>query len=137
MALGWFALGAGVSLTVVAPWNLAGAAVAVVLGVATAWVAAGLGVRVDGDGLRVGRAPRVPWDDVTAIALRPGPFVIPVVSVRRGRALVDLPLEGLAAPAGLARRFAQRVADAGELGPVAVRAAEAHGRARRALQGQS
>ena len=137
VAVGWLALAAAVVLTVVAPWNLLGAAVAVVLGVATGWLASSLGVRVDGDGLRIGRAGRLPWDDVTAITLGPGRFVVPQASVRRGRALMDVPLDGLGAPAGLARRLAQRVADAGELGPIGVRTPEARGAARRAVEAGS
>lgn len=133
VAVGWFVLATVVGATVPSPANVAGAAVAAVFGVATGWLAASLGVRVDADGLRVGRAPRIAWDDVAGLEVGPGRLTLPVASVRRGRALVDVSLDGLAGPAGLARRLAQQVADAGELGPVGVRDAAGRGSARRAL----
>lgn len=134
---GWVVLAAGVAVTLASPLNVAGAAVALLLGVATGWLASSLGVHLDGDGLRVGRAARIAWDDVASIDVDPGRLVLPVASVRRGRALVDVPLDGLAGPAALARRLAQRVADAGDLGPVVVRTTGAPGGARRALENRT
>lgn len=124
VALGWVAL-AGASLVLLSgPVSLAAALGCVVAAALTAWIAATLGVTVDADGVRVGRGGVTAWADVSSVDVRSGVLSVPVLSVRQGRALADVPLEGLAwwgRSSALATGLAQRIADAGDLGAVGVR----------------
>lgn len=119
VAVLWLAVGAFALLRLAEPWNVALAGFAAVAAVATGAVARGLVVRIRDTGVSAVGVPEVAWEDVEHVGVRRGLVSVPYVTVRRGRALDDLPLDGIACfrPGG-ALRLAREVADAGGLGEV-------------------
>jgi len=138
IAVGWLALAAYSLLALAEPirWVLGGVAVAGALG--TGWLARSLRVPYDDDGMRLPRWGQVRWDQVDSVDLVPGLICVPVVSLRSGRMLDDVHLDGLAwfgGTNGRARTLAERVARAGGLDAVGVRGGRSSGASagRRAL----
>lgn len=124
VTVAWLGLAAAVLVVLPPPAHVAFAVAAVLAGVATGWVARSMAVHVGPDGITLPGRERIAWSDVDEVALVPGAITVPVVTVRVGRALADHPLDGLAGvgrASGVARRLAERVADFGGLGPVALR----------------
>ena len=128
---GWAVAGAWVALAVAAlwrmaePWNWVVGVFSLASSVATAVVARGLAVRVGDAGVSAAGLHEVAWEDVEHVGVRGRAVAVPYLSVRRGRALEDVPLDGIACVGrGPALRLAQEVADAGALGQVVVAGAQ-------------
>ena len=121
----WVALAVAAAWRMAEPWNWVVAAFSVAASGATAVVARGLAVRGRDTGVSGAGLPEVAWEDVEHVGVRGRAVSVPYLSVRRGRALDDVALDGIAcvgqAPA---LRLAQQVADAGDLGEVVVAGAE-------------
>lgn len=119
------------------PWNWAVTAFAVLAAAGTAFVSRGLVVRVADAGVSGDGVPTVAWGDVEHVGVHPGWVSVPYLAVRRGRAIDELPLDGIAGfGRGPAVRLAQQVADAGGLGEVVVAApTRSSGSPRRGVQG--
>ena len=117
--VGWLALGVGALVTLDAPLGTWLGLLWLVLAFVTGAIAVSLGVGVGPDGVRLpGREP-LAWDDIESVSIRTGVVWQPVVNVRQGRGLVGVPLEGLGwFGTGTARRLAERISGAGDLGPV-------------------
>lgn len=125
VTVAWLTLTPVLFVVLPAPSNAAFAVVAALAGIATGWVAWSMAVRVGPDGITLPGRDRIAWSDVDEVALVSGAVTVPVVTIRSGRALADVPLDGLAGvgrDSSVARRLAERVADAGDLGPVTTRA---------------
>lgn len=126
VAVGWVVLAVAGWLGLGAPWNVVFAAVGVVGAAVTTWLASSLRVPYDHAGVHLPGQGHVAWSEVQAIDVTSGTVSVPVLSVRRGRALVDVPLDGLAwfgGPDGTARHLAERVARVAGVAGVGVRAA--------------
>lgn len=113
VAAGWLAVAVICPLTLPAPggWVLGG--VGAMGASLTAWLALSLRVRHDEAGLVLPGHGHVPWADVEAVGVRPGLVCVPLVEVRRGRAVAEVALGGLAwfgGPDGVARSLAERIA---------------------------
>lgn len=90
--------------------------------VLTGWLALSMVVRYGPFGVRVPGHGDVSWDDVESVELLAGAMSVPAIGVRQGRALTDVELGGLAwFGKAVPLALAQRLADAGEKGEVAVR----------------
>lgn len=137
VAVLWLPVAALAASRVAEPWNWALGVFSVLAGIATAFVARGLVVRVSDTGVSTVGVPEVAWEDIEHVGVRPGLVSVPHLAVRRGRALEELPLDGVATfGRAAAVRWAQQVADAGGLGEVVVRGAtRASGPGRRGLPG--
>ena len=131
--VGWLALGVGALVTLEAPLGTWLGLLWLVLAFVTGAVAVSLGVGVGPDGVRLpGREP-LAWADIESVSVRTGVLSQPVLNVRQGRGLDGVPLEGLAwFGSRTARRFAETISDAGDLGPVAQVARQAPARRGRA-----
>lgn len=135
VALGWLALAAGSFVGLAAPGGTVLGVVGLAGALATGWLAVSMRVPCDAEGIVLPRVGRVPWSAIDAVEVHPGLVSVPVVSVRRGRALDEVPLDGLAwfgGPAGVARTLAERVARQAGIDDVGVRT-ERSARGRRAL----
>ncbi len=124
VAVGWVALAAYsfVALAETIRWVLGGVSVVGALG--TGWLASSLRIPYDDEGLRLPRRGHVGWDRVDSVDLTPGALSVPVLSLRSGRVLEEVPLDGLAwfgGPTGLARTLAEKVARAAGVKDVDVR----------------
>ena len=99
IAGGWVAIAVAILVSNRSLVALAISAVSLLLGLGTAWVGFGMLVRVSAVGVLVGRR-LVPWAEVDGLAIRRGggpiPLQIPILARRRGRALVEVELDGLA-----------------------------------------
>jgi hypothetical protein len=126
VAAAWLVVAAGLALSGIAPpvLGLAGAAGLIGLGLTV------MGIRMivitSPEGVRVIGQQLLAWPDIEEISVRrvPGllPLHVPVVSARRGRALIGVELDGLSwvgSNTG-ARRFAQLLADRAGLGVVEI-----------------
>lgn len=103
IAAGWLVI-AGVSVAAgrsLTAYLLAGSAL--LLGVTTAVVGFWMVVRLTVDGVVIGRQ-RVRWGDIDGLAVRrasgPIPVQLPILSIRQGRALMDIALDGLSSVGG-------------------------------------
>lgn len=124
VAVGWLALAAYSFFALAEPirWVLGGVSVAGALG--TGWLASSLRIPYDDEGLRLPRRGHVRWDQVDSIDVTPGPLSVPVLSLRSGRMLEDVYLDGLAwfgGANGLARTLAEKVARTAGVDAVGVR----------------
>lgn len=122
IAGGWVAVAAAVLASNRGLVALTIAAASLLLAVGTAWVGFGMLVRVSAAGVLVGRR-LVPWNEVDGLAIRRGggpiPLQVPVLARRRGRALVEVELDGLAR-VGDPARAARAVLPIAEQGQVEV-----------------
>lgn len=135
VAVGWLILGALSFLGLPQPGGVALGVVGIVGGLVTSWLALSLRVRHDDAGIVLPRLGHVTWERVDAVQIQPGLVSVPYVVVRDGRALTDVPLDGLAwfgGPEGFARTMAEQVAAAAGLTDVAVRPRRSAGQGRRA-----
>lgn len=124
VALGWFVLGVLSVLGLSWPGGVILGVLGVVGGLATSWLALSLRIPYDDHGITLPHHGRVPWADVDAVQVQPGLLTVPYVVVRRGRALDEVPLEGLAwfgGPEGHARNLAEKVALVADVETVTVR----------------
>lgn len=117
VALGWAALSVGSFLALPAPLNGVVGVGAALGAAATAWLAVRLGVRYDAARIVLPGRGVTHWSDVLHIELDGRAIVVPVVGLRSGRGIEEVPLDGLAwfAPSGVPRRLAQQLAEAGGL----------------------
>lgn len=115
VAIGWIALAVWIFVALEPSWATAASWVASLAGVLTGWVAFSLRVVTDGEGIRIPGEPKLAWDDVDSIGVRPGPLHLPIVMTRQGRGISEHPMEGLAAGRRTAQKLAQKVADVGGL----------------------
>lgn len=101
VAAGWLVIGGAAVASGTSPLTLTVAAAAVVLCVGTAWLGLRMIVRLTSSGVRVG-SRTVAWDDLEGVGVRrdAGPLNLPFLSVRQGRALVEVDLDGLASVGG-------------------------------------
>ncbi len=135
VAAAWLALGVVGALRLTSPWNIVVAAVAVVATAVTAWISWGLRVKVADTGVSASGMPEIAWEDIEHVGVRSGLVAVPYLSVRRGRALDDMPLDGIAGlGTGMATRLAERLAAAGDLGDVVVSGSRRSGGGRRAIR---
>lgn len=124
IALGWAVLGVLSFLGLEPPAGIILGVVGAVGLVATAWLA--WTMRIEHDVLCIvlrGRG-RVPWEAVHSIEVQSGLVSVPVLTMREGRALVDVPLDGLAwfgRDNATTHALAERLAHDGGLGEVVVR----------------
>ncbi len=118
VAIGWIALAVWIFVGLEPSWATAAAWVASLAGLVTGWVAFSLRVVTDADGIRIPGEPKLAWDDVDSVLVRPGLLHLPMAVTHKGRGISEHPMEGLAAGRRTARKLAQRVADAGGLGTV-------------------
>lgn len=135
VAVGWFVLGALSFLGLPAPGGILLGLAGITGGLTTAWLALSLRVPYDEDGVVLPRQGRVPWSRVHAVEVQPGLVSVPYVVLRDGRALSDVPLDGLAwfgGPDGYAKDLAEGVAAAAGLSGVGVRPLRTEGKGRRA-----
>lgn len=124
VAAGWLALAIGSFVALGRPWGIVLGLVGLVGAAGTGWLARSMVVRWDADGLVLPGRGRTVWDDIERLEVQPGFVSVPMVALRQGRGLVDVPLDGLAwfGRAGrTASRLAGRVAEAGDLPEVSVR----------------
>ncbi len=134
VSVGWFVLAALSFGWLPHPAGLLLGSGGVLGGLITAWLALSMRVAHDEAGLHLPRLGHVPWERVHAVEVQPGLVSVPYVVVREGRALTDIPLDGLAwfgGPEGFAGGLAEQVAAAAGLPGVEVRA-QRGGRGRRA-----
>lgn len=124
VAVAWLAVGTVAWLRLAEPLNWIVPVFCVLAGLGTAYVSWGLVVRVGAGGVSGVGVPAIAWEDIEHVGVRPGVVSVPFLTVRRGRALDELPLDGIAGfGRGSAVRMAQEVADAGGLGEVVVEGA--------------
>lgn len=113
VAVGWLVL-AGFSF-----WQLAPPAGFIVGGGAlvgaaiTGWLGLSLVLRWDVDGVILAGRGYTPWTEIDQVALHRGILSVPVVEIRRGRAIETIPLDALAwfgqrVPLSLAQKVAER-----------------------------
>ncbi len=124
VAVGWLVLAVAGWFGLAAPWNIVFAIVGVVGAAVTTGLATSRRVPYVHAGVRLPGQGYVTWSQVQAVDVTSGVLAVPVVSVRRGRALVDVPLDGLGwfgGPTGTARHLAERVARAAGVDAVGVR----------------
>ena len=134
VAVGWFVLGLLSILGLSFPAGIVLGVLGIAGGLVTAWLALTLRVAHDEDGIELPKLGHVPWERVHAVEIQPGLVSVPYVVVRQGRALTDVPLDGLAwfgGPDGYARGLAEQVARAADVETVGVRG-QRGGRGRRA-----
>lgn len=135
VAAGWFVLAVLSLAFLQRPGGLVLGVGGLLGGLITSWLALSLRVRHDEVGVQLPRLGHVPWDRVHAVEVQPGLVSVPFVVVREGRALTDVPLDGLAwfgGPDGFARSLAEQVAAAAGLSEVGVRSQRGGSRGRRA-----
>lgn len=136
VAVAWLAVGAVAWVRFGEPWAWVFAAVSAGASIATALVSHGLRVRMGADGVSPHGGGEVRWADIDHVGVRRGWLSVPYLAVRVGRALDEVPLDGIATfgRAG-ALRLAGEVADAGQLGEVVLPEPRAAGRGRRGIRG--
>ncbi len=118
VAIGWIVLAVWIFVAFEPSWATAAAWVASLAGLLTGWVAFSLRIVTDANGIRIPGEPQLAWEDVDSVGVRPGLLHLPVVITLQGRGLSEHPMEGLGAGRRTAHKLAQKVADAGGLGPV-------------------
>lgn len=121
VAAGWIAVAVFSVVRLVEPWHWIVMVVSLLAAAATVWVSLGLRVRIVDEGIVAAGIPLVPWERIDHIGVRTGVVNIPFLVVRRGRALDEVPLDGIASlRRGTALRLAQELADLGDLGEITV-----------------
>lgn len=137
VAAAWLGLGVVAWLRFGEPagWVIAG--VSALAAAATGVVSNGLRVLVSEAGVTLAGGHEVAWEDVDHVGVRSGLVSVPYLAVRVGRALDDVPLDGIAAfGRSGALRLAEQVADAGSLGEVRMAGGQRPtGRGRRGIPG--
>lgn len=124
VAVGWFVLGLLSLVGLAFPSGIVLGVLGIGGGLATAWLALSLRVPYDDRGIQLPTLGHVAWEDVHGVEVQPGLVSVPYVVVRRGRALEEVPLDGLAwfgGPDGYARRLAEKVGVAADVEAVTVR----------------
>lgn len=112
VAVCWLALATWALLGVGNTYGVLLGIVGVVSGILTGWLAWAMRVTWDDEGISLPGRGFEPWGVVDAVSLRKGFLTMPVVGVREGRAILEVPLEGLAwfgagFPTGVAERIAR------------------------------
>lgn len=133
VAVGWFVLGLLSLLGLSFPAGIVLGVLGIAGGLVTAWLALSLRIAHDERGIELPKVGHVPWERVHAVEIQPGLVSVPYVVIRHGRALTDVPLDGLAwfgGPDGYARGLAEQVARAADVETVTVRG-QRGGRGRR------
>lgn len=137
VAVGWFVLAVLSLVWLPRPGGLLLGVGGILGGLVTSWMALSLRVRHDEAGIHLPRLGHVAWERVHAVEVQPGLVSVPYVVVREGRALDEVPLDGLAwfgGPDGFARTMAEQVAGAAGLSGVGVRPVRGGGKGRRAAR---
>ena len=135
IAIGWFVLGVLSFVGLQPPAGTVLGVGGIIGGLATAWLALSMRIIHDDEGIILPRRGRVSWDRIHSVEVQPGIVSVPYVVVSEGRALTDIPLDGLAwfgGPQGLAGDFAEKLAAAAGL-PGSTQRPVRGGRGRRAL----
>lgn len=136
VAVGWLALAVGSFVALGSPWSVLVGSFAVLGAAATGWVAQGMRVRYNAARLVLPGRGETDWSEVARIELQGRALVVPVVGLRAGRGIEEVPLDGLAwfGARGTPRRLAEQLATAGGVGQVSRRERPAGGgRGRRAI----
>ena len=124
VAVGWFVLALLSIVGLAAPAGVVLGGLGAVGALSTAWIALSLRIPYDDDGIRLPKLGHVPWGDVHAVEVQPGVVAVPYLVVRRGRALDEVPLDGLAwfgGAEGYTRALAEKVARTAGVDDVTVR----------------
>lgn len=135
VAVGWIVLAILSFIGLPRPGGLLLGAAGILGGLVTAWLALGMRIRHDDAGIHLPRLGHVAWEQVHAIEVLPGLVSVPYVVVRQGRALTEVPLDGLAwfgSSDGVARDLAQVLAQEAGVAEVGVRPRRGGGKGRRA-----